>query len=85
MRVNKKQNPRASGTRVGRAVRAMDPMRHPLTVHEVWPNDPPLQDDSLLDFRLFQPAHFSWPSIAVEVGQLNLHYARTDATRPRRW
>lgn len=74
--------PLGDWTRVARAVRELDPMHHPLTVHEVWPNDPPLQDDSLLDFRLFQPAHFSWPSIAVEVGQVGLHYARTDLTRP---
>jgi hypothetical protein len=74
--------PLGDWTRVGRAVREIDPMHHPLTVHEVWPNDPPLQDDTLLDFRLFQPAHFSWPSIAVEVGQIGLHYARTDLTRP---
>jgi hypothetical protein len=69
-------------TDVARYVRETDPYHHPITVHEVSPDDLPLQDESLTDFHLFQPSHAGWPSIAVEVAQLDLHYARTDLTKP---
>jgi hypothetical protein len=69
-------------TEVGRYLRATDPTHHPVTVHEVSPDDLPLQDESVTDFHLFQPAHFGWPCIAVEIAQLNTHYARTAVTKP---
>jgi hypothetical protein len=69
-------------TAVARYLRATDPYHHPISVHEVSPDQQPLQDESLTDFNLFQPAHFEWNSIAVEVAQLNLHYARTALTKP---
>ena len=70
-------------TEVARYVRATDPNRHPLTVHEIDPPfDVPLQDESLTDFDLFQAGHRGWPSIATAVAQLNLHYARTSVTKP---
>ena len=69
-------------TDVARYVRATDPYHHPATVHEVSADDLPLQDESVTDFHLFQPSHMGWPSIVVEVAQLDLHYARTDVTKP---
>jgi hypothetical protein len=69
-------------TEVGRYIRATDPLHHPTTVHEVSPDDLPLQDESVTDFALFQPAHFSWPSIAVEVAEVSAHYSRTALTKP---
>lgn len=70
-------------TQVVRYIRAIDPYHHPLTVHEVDPPyDAPVQDDRLLDFKLFQAGHRSWPSIATEIALLNKHYSRTDVTRP---
>jgi len=69
-------------TEVAKYVHTIDPYHHPVTVHEVSPDDPPLQNESLLDFLLFQPAHFGWASIAVEVAELDVHRARTDVTRP---
>jgi hypothetical protein len=69
-------------TEVAQYVHDIDPYHHPVTVHEVSPDESPLQNESLLDFLLFQPAHFGWPSIAVEVAQLNLHHSRTDVTKP---
>jgi len=73
----------AGWTDVARYIRATDPYRHPLTVHEATgPWDTPLQDDSLVDFDMVQSGHFGWPSIATQVVQLNRHYARTPSTRP---
>ncbi len=70
-------------TDVARYIRAVDPYRHPVTVHEsVPPFDSALQDESLTDFDMFQSGHFGWPSISAEVAQLNLHYARTSVTKP---
>jgi hypothetical protein len=69
-------------TEVARYVRATDPYHHPVTVHEVSPDDLPLRDESLTDFHLFQPSHAGWGSIAVEVAELDSHYARTDVTKP---
>jgi Protein of unknown function (DUF4038)/Domain of unknown function (DUF5060) len=70
-------------TEIARYLRATDPYHHPITVHEVAAStDLPLQDESLTDFHLFQPSHADWSSIAVEVAQLDLHYARTDVTKP---
>ncbi len=75
--------PTAPGwTEITKYVHEVDPYHHPVTVHEVSPDDPPLKDESLLDFRLFQPAHFGWNSIAVEIAQLNVHRARTDVAKP---
>ncbi|MBI4165926.1 MAG: DUF4038 domain-containing protein, partial [Acidobacteria bacterium] len=69
-------------TDVARYIRATDPTHHPVTVHEVSANDLPLQDESVTDFCLFQPSHGGWRSIAVEISQLNTHYARTAVTKP---
>jgi hypothetical protein len=41
-----------------------------------------VQDERLTDFDLFQMGHRGWPSIATEVAQLNLHYARTSIVKP---
>ena len=70
-------------TAVARYIRATDPLHHPITVHETaQADDLPLQDESLTDFQLFQPAHSSWSSIDVEISQLDTHYARTGVTKP---
>jgi len=76
--------PQVSGewTEIARYIRSTDPYRHPMTVHEVSPDNLPLQDEALTDFRLFQPAHFGWPSIGVEVAQLTANYSRTAVTKP---
>lgn len=75
---------RAPGwTEIVRYVRATDPYRHPTSVHEInQPFDSALQDESLTDFDTFQMGHIGWPAIAVEVAQLNMHYARTRMTKP---
>jgi len=69
-------------TSIARYIRATDPTHHPVTVHEVSPDDLPLQDESVTDFHLFQPSHFGWNSIAVEISELDTHYARTEVTKP---
>ena len=70
-------------TELARYVRATDPYHRPLTAHELPPPyDNALQDESLTDFDMFQPCHFGWPSIAIEVAQLDMHYARTTMTKP---
>jgi hypothetical protein len=70
-------------TEVAKYLRSIDPYHHPLTVHE---NPPPydtaLQNESLTDFDMFQSSHFGWPSIAVEVSQMDQHYSRTQVTKP---
>ena len=67
---------------VVRYIRATDPYHHPVTVHETSVDNPPLRRESLTDFRLFQPNHFGWPSIAVEVAQLTLNFARPAVIKP---
>jgi hypothetical protein len=68
---------------VTRYVRATDPYHHPLTAHEISPPyNVPLNDESLTDFDLFQPSHFGWPSIAVEIATLDLCRSRTSVTKP---
>jgi hypothetical protein len=70
-------------TEVARYIRATDPYAHPFTVHEQPPPfDFPVQDESLMDFDLFQNGQRGWWSMAVGVAQLNLHYARTTVTKP---
>lgn len=70
-------------TAVANYIRAVDPYRHPLTAHEGPPPlDFPVQDESLLDFDMIQSNHGGWPSIGVEVAQINMHYARTAVTKP---
>ena len=69
-------------TDVARYVRATDPYHHPVTVHDAPPYDPPLQDDSLLDFDMFQPSHMGWPSIAIAVEELDVYRARTAVIKP---
>lgn len=69
-------------TAVARYVRATDPYHHPLAAHERSIEEPPLQEESLTDFRLFQPGHSGWSSIAIEIAQLNEYFARTDVTKP---
>lgn len=67
---------------IARYVREIDPYHHPIAVHETSTDDPPLQEESLTDFRLFQPGHTGWSSIAIEISQLDLHYARLEVTKP---
>lgn len=68
---------------VTRYIRSTDPYHHPLTVHEISPPyNIPLNDESLTDFDLFQPSHFGWPSIAVEIAELNITRSRTSVTKP---
>ncbi len=70
-------------TDVTRYIRATDPYHHPVSIHESYPPyDYPSQDESLTDFDMFQSSHFGWSSIAVEVAQMNVHYARTSVTKP---
>jgi hypothetical protein len=73
-------------TEIARYIRDTDPMHHPLTVHEdvdvASIDNLPLQDESVTDFQLFQPSHFSSSSLALEISQLNTHYARTAVTKP---
>ena len=70
-------------TDVARYIRAIDPYHHPLTANEqIPPFDFPVQDESLLDFDQFQSGHAGWGSIAVEVAQMDTHYARTSVTKP---
>ena len=64
---------------VARYIRVTDPYHHPLTVHEGITAFP-LQDPSLIDFDLLQPAHLSWSSLALEVVALTTRYAR--GTKP---
>jgi hypothetical protein len=74
--------PMPGWSEVAKYIRATDPYHHPLTAHEAAMDKPPLQDESLTDFDLFQPSHAGWPSIAVEVAQLDVHRARTTLTKP---
>jgi len=70
-------------TEVARYVRATDPYGRLLTAHEgPPPYDIPLEDGSLTDFELMQPSHFGWSSVALEVAQLNMRWARTSITKP---
>ncbi|MGB8115172.1 MAG: DUF4038 domain-containing protein, partial [Candidatus Sulfotelmatobacter sp.] len=69
-------------TEVARYIHATDPYHHPVTVHQAPPNEPPLQDPSLIDFDMFQPSHMGWPSLALEVEQLDVHRSRTTVTKP---
>jgi hypothetical protein len=70
-------------TEVARYIRAIDPYHHPLTAHENPPPfDYPLQDESLIDFDMFQSGHYGWASIGVEVAQLDQHYSRTVVGKP---
>jgi hypothetical protein len=64
-------------TEVVRYIRDTDPYHHPLSVHEIHPPyDVPLQDSALTDFSFFQPSHFGWASIAVQISQLTANYNR---------
>ena len=68
---------------VARYIRATDPYHHPVTVHEISPPfDIPLNEESLTDFDLFQPSHFGWPSIALEVALIDMCRSRTSVTKP---
>lgn len=70
-------------TEVAKYIHATDPYQHPVTAHEFTPPfDSPLQDETLMDFDLFQSSHWGWASIATEVAQMNMHYARTSMTKP---
>lgn len=71
-------------TEVARYIRATDPYRHPLTVHEDYlpANAFPVQDEGLMDFDCLQPSHFGWKSMAAGVAQVNMHYARTTVRKP---
>jgi Protein of unknown function (DUF4038)/Domain of unknown function (DUF5060) len=71
-------------TNVARYVHATDPYHHPVTVHDGGgpTGEPLLQDESLIDFDMFQPGHSSWQSIAFEVEDLNLSRSRTYTTKP---
>lgn len=66
-----------------RYLRATDPLHHPVTVHEIPPPyRPPLNNDDLTDFDLFQPSHLGWSSIAIEVALLDATRSRTWITKP---
>jgi hypothetical protein len=66
-----------------RYIRAVDPYHHPLTVHEIGNvGGISLQESTLTDFDLTEPAHMGWPSIGVEVAQLNMRYARVAQRKP---
>lgn len=68
---------------VARYIRTTDPLHHPVTVHEIPPPyRPPLNDDALTDFDLFQPSHLGWASVALEVALLDSTRARTWITKP---
>jgi len=68
---------------VARYIRSTDPYHHPLTAHEISPPyNVPLNDESLTDFDLFQPSHFGWASIAVDIATLGLTRSRTSVTKP---
>jgi hypothetical protein len=67
---------------IARYLRTIDPYHHPVSIHEVSPDHLPLQEEALTDFKFFQPAHFGWGSIAVEVAQLTAHYARESVRKP---
>lgn len=68
-------------TEVVRYIKETDPHHHPLTVHE-FAGEVTLQDESLKDFRLNQAYHDGWPSISVNVAELDAHYARVPVTQP---
>ncbi len=64
-------------------VRALDPYHHPITAHEnAPPFDSPLESETLTDFDCLQPSHFGWVSVATEVAQLTLRYARMKLRKP---
>lgn len=64
-------------------IRESDPYHHPVSAHEaIPPLDLPLQDERLSDFDLFQSSHGGWPSLATEVAQMGMHYARTEISKP---
>jgi hypothetical protein len=70
-------------TDIVRYVRNTDPYHHPLTVHESSPPfDMPLQNETSTDFDLLQSSHTGWSAIAVEVAQVDMHYARTSIVKP---
>jgi len=70
-------------TEVTRYLRATDPYRHPLTVHEVPPPmDVTLQEQGLQDFRMIQPGHFGWKSMEDNVAQLTSHYTHHSLKQP---
>src|SRR5207247_1352844 len=70
-------------TDVARYIRATDPFHHPLTCHEaIPPADWPVQDERLTDFDELQAGHMGWSSMALQVAQLGMHYARTTITKP---
>jgi hypothetical protein len=75
---------RAEGwTDVLRYLRQIDPYQHPTTAHEVDPPyDWPVQDESLLDFDLFQAGHRGRGSLATAIALTGAHYARTAVTKP---
>jgi Protein of unknown function (DUF4038)/Domain of unknown function (DUF5060) len=75
---------RAPGwSEVARYIRSTDPYHHPVTVHEISPPfDIPVNEESLTDFDLFQPSHFGWPSIALEVALIDMCRSRTSVTKP---
>jgi hypothetical protein len=76
------QVPPGGWTEVARYIHATDPYHHPVTVHQAPPDEPPLQDESLIDFDMFQPSHMGWPSVALEVEQLDVHRSRTTVVKP---
>jgi len=68
---------------IARYVRATDPLRHPVSAHEVaFQAGESLQLASLTDFYLSQPSHAGWPSIGYEVAQLSKRYAQAEVMKP---
>jgi len=75
--------PEKGWTDVARYIRAIDPYHRLLTAHQLpSPYNTPLQDESLIDFRLLQPGHLGWASVALEVAELNTGWARTGIKKP---
>lgn len=73
----------AGWTELIQYIRKIDPYHHPLTVHEPPPPyDKGHTDELLKDFDMTQPSHFGWPSIAAQIAQLNVRYARTTGVKP---
>lgn len=73
---------RGEWSQVAAYIRKSDPYHHPLTAHELNPDEQPLNQESLTDFHCLQPAHFGYASVAVEVARLDLLYSRADVTKP---
>lgn len=71
----------APWSEVVKYIRATDPYRHPVSVHDAV-QIPSLQDASLTDYYLFQCGHSNWSPIATELERLHQHYADPAVAKP---